>query len=594
MARRLAFTSTASPGQLLHALGGLTEVLAAGGIADGDEAEGLRRYAEHVERIGEAASDAAYPGLQDVCLLFRESLQSLSERSAPLTETQRSRLNAWPELVQAYIESPGSPDIAAALIDYLRDPSWDSVLSEDDAEMLKAMLAESSADGIDQAALAQGKPALEAGPDFADMEAPELPAAVRELVEILLTELPQIEISVSSLVGLASSEGIDADVMSESFENSAEIIERLGSATESVGFHGLYGACRQACENLRIIATERLALNAGEAKLLQDWIAQVRAYLTAPAHPAPTQGLVQVLAAPWWPKPLMDAELEFLRSQLLAPDLSTLQEESVSRQQLATADDVSLELPEDVNQDLLDSLLQELPNQTEEFSAAIQRLIKGGTLEDVNIAQRIAHTLKGAGNTVGVRGLAYLTHHLEDILLALAKHQALPTRSLAETMMNAADCLEGMTEALLSMANPPADAQAVLQGVLDWANRIDHEGLPTGDEIVSSPVPAQVTPLTERAEPSERQTAAPTTEQRKETEESSGAVPMIRVPASLVDNLLRLVGETIILTGQIHERLRKATSDARAMQTQFDLLQQLGAELEEFTDIKDLSSRQQA
>jgi hypothetical protein len=75
-----------------------------------------------------------------------------------------------------------------------------------------------------------------------------------------------------------------------------------------------------------------------------------------------------------------------------------LQEESVSRQQLATADDVSLKLPEDVNQDLLDGLLQELPNQTEEFSAAIQRLIKGGTPEDVNIAQRIAHTLKGAGN----------------------------------------------------------------------------------------------------------------------------------------------------------------------------------------------------
>jgi hypothetical protein len=48
---RSAFTSTASPGQLLHALGELTEVLAAGGIADDDEAEGLRRYAEHVERI---------------------------------------------------------------------------------------------------------------------------------------------------------------------------------------------------------------------------------------------------------------------------------------------------------------------------------------------------------------------------------------------------------------------------------------------------------------------------------------------------------------------------------------------------------------
>ena len=59
-------------------------------------------------------------------------------------------------------------------------------------------------------------------------------------------------------------------------------------------------------------------------------------------------------------------------------------------------------IPEDVNHDLLDGMLQELPTHAEEFSAAIQRLIAGGTLEDVQIAQRISHTIKGAGNTVGI------------------------------------------------------------------------------------------------------------------------------------------------------------------------------------------------
>ena len=61
--------------------------------------------------------------------------------------------------------------------------------------------------------------------------------------------------------------------------------------------------------------------------------------------------------------------------------------------------------------------MQELPAQTAELSAAIQRLAGGeGDLRDVAVAQRIAHAVKGAGNTVGVRGIANLTHHMEDIL----------------------------------------------------------------------------------------------------------------------------------------------------------------------------------
>lgn len=72
----------------------------------------------------------------------------------------------------------------------------------------------------------------------------------------------------------------------------------------------------------------------------------------------------------------------------------------------------------------------------------------------MEVARRIAHTLKGAGNTVGVRGIATLTHHMEDILQALSKHGVLPNRPLADTLLNAADCLETMSEALLGMSEP--------------------------------------------------------------------------------------------------------------------------------------------
>ncbi|HYP67213.1 MAG TPA: response regulator, partial [Thiobacillaceae bacterium] len=226
--------------------------------------------------------------------------------------------------------------------------------------------------------------------------------------------------------------------------------------------------------------------------------------------------------------------------------------------------------------------LQELPGQTAELSAAIQRLAGGqGVLQDVEVAQRIAHTVKGAGNTVGVRGIANLTHHMEDIMLALSKHQTLPNRPLAEALLTAADCLETMSEALVGLSAPPAQAREVLQTILDWANRIDREGLPKGEEVLREPVrPAALG--AEVAEVAEATAAAATVE-------PAATDPLVRVPASLVDELLRLVGESIILTGQIQERARQALRQARTMQMQHQVFQQLSAELEQVVEIRGIS-----
>ena len=269
------------------------------------------------------------------------------------------------------------------------------------------------------------------------------------------------------------------------------------------------------------------------------------------------------------------------------PD-AELEEEVEARPAQAAPEDVSLALPEDVNAELFEALLQELPGQTQTFSAAIQNLIAGGSLDDVNVAQRTAHTLKGAGNTVGVTGLATLTHHLEDILVALAKQKALPTPALALSLMNAADCLEAMGEALGGIGDPPDNAQEVLQEVLDWANRIDREGLPEADDLAapalanaSAAEPQPGTPLAE---------VAPADSPQKPQSQAQSPTARKQVATELVDDLLRMGGETIILSGQVHEQVRRIDERMRAMQAEFERLQQLGGELERLIDIRDLST----
>jgi chemotaxis protein histidine kinase CheA/CheY-like chemotaxis protein len=64
----------------------------------------------------------------------------------------------------------------------------------------------------------------------------------------------------------------------------------------------------------------------------------------------------------------------------------------------------------------------------------------------------------------------------------------------------------------------------------------------------------------------------------------------LRVPAHLVDNLLRLVGESIIFTGQVQERVRRTMTHNRAVMGQNRLFQQLTTELEQLIDIRNVSS----
>ena len=67
---------------------------------------------------------------------------------------------------------------------------------------------------------------------------------------------------------------------------------------------------------------------------------------------------------------------------------------------------------------------------------------------------------------------------------------------------------------------------------------------------------------------------------------------MLRVPAVLMDELLRLVGESVILSGQLQEQLHQLSEQAHLEQEQNKLFQQLCFELEQITDVKGMIAKE--
>ncbi|MCB1805248.1 MAG: hypothetical protein KDJ99_08895, partial [Candidatus Competibacteraceae bacterium] len=192
-----------------------------------------------------------------------------------------------------------------------------------------------------------------------------------------------------------------AEQRQQALESYTEELERLSLAADSIGLQGLAQLCAHLHANLDAFTAREQVLSEQESALLRGWQQPVLDYLEAIGTEASSRQLVNFMSQAEWLLPLdQDAANDILESlRHPAPSLEDFGDIE-ERPREARPEDVSLELPPETNPELLDSLLQELPNQTSEFSAAIQQLYEGtGTPADMEAAQRIAHTLKGAGNT---------------------------------------------------------------------------------------------------------------------------------------------------------------------------------------------------
>ncbi len=540
---------------------------------DADAAQ--RTISDHIvwaRGIGTAAGAAGLAGLEAVCAMIETNLLILQDNELPLRSEMRARLEELPSLVFSYWAEHASNDSRLALLSNLT-AAWPLPLAEEAvAEEMRRLMAPQGDGRVSEGvrAPASAPAALPTGTQQVD----------RAMLAIMRQEFDQVREQLSLDLAALAPDAPEHDRQT-ALDAYTEMLQRLGMAVDTVGLGALGALLAQLAKQVAPPVT------AQQQSMLQPLPDLVAAYFECPTCEENCVALADTVANPAWvtPNALYDprAWAEALADVAVRDDAPR---EDMPPMRV-TAEDLSLELPDDVNSELLEGLLQELPVHTSAFTAAIQSIANGdGSMKDMERAMRAAHTLKGAANTVGVRGIANLTHHLEDILVALMNAERMPGDALASLLVQASDCLEAMSEVLLGVGDPPELSQEIMQQVLDCANGIERGG------VESVEARAAEADATETARGVEGQIVGQSAAETPISTPAPAPEHTLRVPASVVDELLRLAGETLISTSQIHEHVRLTAGQSTVIRQQSALIQQLVAELEELVDIRGIASAQ--
>ena len=319
------------------------------------------------------------------------------------------------------------------------------------------------------------------------MHSGKLSSKQQELVDLLRNELAGLLES-----GLAVDQGSGSeDSTSENdvnvplqFTAAAGHAETMGGAAELVGLSGIVHVCEFLDKNFATLST-LTNVSDDQCEWATSWLIYLLAYfqyLDDDYHRQATiDELVGFLEQADWPHPLSTADLAKLRDELATIDVSADDGNGIDRVRHITTEMASLSPPDDVQPELLDSLLVELPEQSREFSEAIDDYLRTRSREGLIVAQRLAHTVKGAANVVGVPGVANLMHYSEDILQEANKIGAELPAALAKLLAQVADCLEASADYLLGTAERPDDTESLLQSLLNWSNDIAEHGLSSSE-----------------------------------------------------------------------------------------------------------------
>lgn len=546
----------ADPHLAMHeALDDLIVILALDGAMEVAAHESIfSRYARQLLVLSSCAASVAV--LASASDAFSQVLMLRAERTKPQQEAERNLLNLFPILAMECIAMPDDSSTGLALLDLAFDSVWnandETGVAPDYAQSAAHMPAQLS---LHTQSISHAMLALLAK-EFSLMS----DLLAEDLAAVLIPDLTD-------------------EARSHALGNYADVLARIGATAESLGLTALNGIFSHLHDTVSSLSEGfGPEQNASLAQLPEALLA----YLAAPNEQARAGELMAIVAAPVWPNPMRKSLAEQWAADLSQVSIIDEVEQAVAPRLFANVNDISLALPKDINVELLDGLLQELPIQVASFTNAIKKFIVGnGSMADVDLAKRAAHTLKGAANTVGVAGIANLTHHLEDLLIGLTEKNALPSHALAKLLMDASDCLEAMSETVLGVGSAPQQALDVLQQVLDFIHHGDNniDEVNSDVETLPSAQISVVQPPNEMTEP-EAFASEPT--------------QMLRVPAPVVDELLRLAGENVISNAQIQERLRQTQKQSKAIQKQDALFQKLIAELENLVDVRGLAAPRQS
>ncbi|MEH6626746.1 MAG: response regulator [Motiliproteus sp.] len=300
----------------------------------------------------------------------------------------------------------------------------------------------------------------------------------------------------------------------------------------------------------------------------------------------------------------LDVEQAAFLSGLLA--LASIQDPRSIERRTAGQDEISLNIEKDVDPELMSMLGSELPLLSEAFTLSLQSVTDHGDTESLRDAQRGAHTIKGLANMAGIRGLASLTHCLEDILEFLTEAGTLPGAALSEDLLAAGDCLSAMCESVTDNEAAPDNSLEYLQKIIDWHYLAKTEGIeavtgnpepdqqaedqtleqPTSAFKAATPAPettvpeAPVATKAEQRLSSEAYKAEPSSDTLEGDDKETVQQQSMSVPINLLDSLFRIAAESTTLNSQQDEELTKLRRLTRSSRDRYRAMERVMVDLE--------------
>lgn len=423
----------------------------------------------------------------------------------------------------------------------------------------------------------------------------------QELLAMLAGELQaQLDLSLCDLE--KSTYSVD------SLHELAEILGNFSSAAELIGLNGLAMAWQALRENFSALANKNLITD-DEKFLVDSWIIYCLDFLQQLSDGQVTEEtinpLIDFLALPAWPIPLSSEQKHLISQHLLEVEMAETQDEASRLPTLVTPEMISLVLGEDINPDLFEGLMIELPTQVSQFTECLNHYIQRRDAESLASAQRIAHTLKGAANVVGVTGLANFTHFSEDFLEEISKHSEPLTPAIKTLLIDMSDTLASMFDYLSSGDAGGHDIgeleRNVMQQVLDAYHAIRSGSFATFTCLtINASDESNHTPLANVDISTHTDEISVTNSQQPDADESKyiptqhapnlqeALTNNLRIKEETAQDLLRLAGESAISTNRLQTQVQDVKQQVQHISSLHNKLTQLTEEFGHLIEVREL------
>lgn len=312
----------------------------------------------------------------------------------------------------------------------------------------------------------------------------------QDIVDLLkheLTELAENEL-----------ERLDSGDFSQQEELLYELyihLEHIGNAVDMAGLNGLASCCKRLSTVFHHLHEQQSPAPTNLSPSMSQWANLFLGYLQDLGQPEKEhqhcEGIVAFLSQATLPQAFTADETTAVIEQFDLSHLASFNEEDENP--IPTHVDesmLSLDVGEDIRSELLQGMMLELPEQIQQFEQSVQRFFASDDFSDLAQAQRIAHTIKGAANTVAIRGLANLTHYCEDLLEIAAKQCEQSPDGFEDLLIQVTDCLAATADFLAHQGPAPEELEDVMQQLLDWLHLLKAQRQGTHDPIQPQPEPA--------------------------------------------------------------------------------------------------------